>query len=97
MDLVKDAQQKRLQKMKQKKALHGWFSKDFCGTNKYYSQFNSNKYVIVSFTTKKKCIPYPDNITYIGLVNECKGDVKNENVPEPFSNIYEPTHNLYIY
>ena len=68
MDLVKEAQKKRLSSMKKKKALHGWFVEDFCGTNKYYSQFDKKEYVIVSCATKHKVNPFPPcfNITYVG-------------------------------
>jgi hypothetical protein len=96
MDIVKEAQKKRLLKIKEKKALHGWFSDDFCGINKYYSQFNSDEYVIVSFTTERRMSNYPDNIIYLGTINECKGNVKNTNLPEPFSTIYN-INNTYIY
>ena len=97
MDLVKEAQKKRLSSMKKKKALHGWFVEDFCGTNKYYSQFDKKEYVIVSCATKHKVNPFPPcfNITYVGLINEYKGDVKCYDTCNGvlLHSLYEVSHN----
>lgn len=98
MDLVKEAQKKRLSSIKKKKALHGWFVDGYCGTNKYYSQFDKKEgYVIVSTVTKHKVSPFPPhfNITYVGLIDEYKGDVKRFDTCDNslLYSLYEVTHN----
>jgi len=97
MDLVKEAQKKRLVNIRKKKALHGWFTEDFCGTNKYYSQFDKDGYVIVSCVTKNNVNPFPKrlNVEYVGILNEYKGDAIRTSVTENvlLYSLYEVTHN----
>ena len=84
MDLVKEAQQARRNKIKQKNALHGWIIEDH---NLYipemiYSQFSTSNLVKVSCVTDKKENPYPSHmkVKYIGIVNEYKGNIILPNI-----------------
>tara|TARA_B110001469_G_C9429162_1_gene218256 strand:- start:215 stop:535 length:321 start_codon:yes stop_codon:yes gene_type:complete len=106
MDLVKQAQKKRLNKIKNnsKKELHGWLlvTNIQRNNNKIYSNYYDNSYVEVSCVTENKINPYVNalEVEYKGVVNEYLGNMppKNNIIDNLLNKIYDDTYpNKYIF
>ena len=90
MDLVLEAKQKRLAKIKQKKDLHGWLVQDdFLSVFKVYKNHHTNTLVKVSCVTQTKDNPYNKDILvkYVGIVHEYKYDTCENNISSIITNI----------
>jgi hypothetical protein len=104
MDIVKQYQKNRLNKLKykNKEKLHGWLLINNIqhNNNKIYSSYDNNSYVEVSCVTFDKINPYPDNcnVEYKGIVNEFLGNMPvRNNIIENLLNKYHDTDvNKYI-
>jgi hypothetical protein len=102
MDLVKEAQKLRLQKIKakEKKRLHGWLltgKESKYIRNKIYTTYdNDDKYIEITQTTTVFDNPYPCNweCKYQGLVNEYLGNMPIK--PDIHTIIEEDMTNRYI-
>jgi len=86
MDIVKQAQKERLNKIKfkNKKELHGWLliSDIQYNNNKIYSNYIDDSYVEVSCVTEENINPYLSNfdVEYKGVVNECIGNMPQKQI-----------------
>jgi hypothetical protein len=81
MDLVKEAQKLRLQKIKSKnkKKLHGWIltgkEAEYIRNKIFTTYENNERYVEVTHFTKEYISPFPENweYRYVGLIDEYLG------------------------
>jgi hypothetical protein len=81
MDLVKEAQKLRLQKIKSKnkQKLHGWIltgkESEYIKNKIFTTYENNERYVEVTHFTKDMISPFPKNweYSYVGLIDEYLG------------------------
>ena len=91
MDLVFEAKQKRLQKMRKHQELHGWLVHDKWIQNKIYKNHETGDYKEVSYVTKDKVNPLPfhNYIDYVGIIHEYKDELKKNTTLHEFIPTYQ--------
>jgi len=72
MDLVFEAKQKRLQKMRKQQELHAWYVRDNWINNEVYTDYLSGEQKKVSYVTKDHINPFPFryDVEYIGVIHD---------------------------